>query len=356
MTQSKKILVVNVTAAEASGALTILKQVLDAIPESNDWEYFVFVNPNADIKCDKENIHLIPIAGVKSFLKRFMWDSFGVKKWLKKHCVIPAASLSLQNTNFRTGFKIPNYIYIQQSIPFSDNKWSLFKREERILWFYKKIYPFFIKLFLNNGTKLFVQLEYMRDESSKKFKVSKENIYIITPHFIKPKITIKDQIRLNDNKINLFYPAAPFFYKNHNVLLDALNICEKKHTFAMYFTIEKCELTQNNLDINFLGKVPFDIIVELYNKMDALVFPSYIESYGLPLLEAASYGLPIIAADLPYAREVLKNYEGVFFVKYDNPKEWKDAICKIEKQKKYNQIISLEGDSWNRMFEIINKN
>jgi glycosyltransferase involved in cell wall biosynthesis len=38
----------------------------------------------------------------------------------------------------------------------------------------------------------------------------------------------------------------------------------------------------------------------------ALIFPSLFESFGLPLLEAAKAGLPILASERDYVRDVVK--------------------------------------------------
>ena len=42
----------------------------------------------------------------------------------------------------------------------------------------------------------------------------------------------------------------------------------------------------------------------LLKNYDALIFPSYIESFGLPLLEASENKIPIIAPELDYVRDV----------------------------------------------------
>ncbi|MGC9163570.1 MAG: glycosyltransferase, partial [Thiomonas sp.] len=39
----------------------------------------------------------------------------------------------------------------------------------------------------------------------------------------------------------------------------------------------------------------------------ALLFPSFVEGYGLPLVEAMTLGVPVIASDLPAFREVAGN-------------------------------------------------
>ena len=47
-------------------------------------------------------------------------------------------------------------------------------------------------------------------------------------------------------------------------------------------------------------------IVELYAQCGALIYPSLFESFGLPLLEARQAGLPIVAAERDYVRDVVE--------------------------------------------------
>ncbi|WP_083338797.1 glycosyltransferase [Chromobacterium sphagni] len=60
--------------------------------------------------------------------------------------------------------------------------------------------------------------------------------------------------------------------------------------------------------VNF-GELPQPSIVNLYRASSALIYPSTIESFGLPLLEAAHCGLPILAAELDYVRDVVEPVE-----------------------------------------------
>jgi len=45
-------------------------------------------------------------------------------------------------------------------------------------------------------------------------------------------------------------------------------------------------------------------LLKLYNSADCLIFASHNEGFGLPLVEAAQLGLPIIARDVPVYREI----------------------------------------------------
>lgn len=56
--------------------------------------------------------------------------------------------------------------------------------------------------------------------------------------------------------------------------------------------------------VQFLGYVPEDDLPALYAGARAFVFPSAVEGFGLPVLQALAVGTPTIAADIPALREV----------------------------------------------------
>jgi len=60
-----------------------------------------------------------------------------------------------------------------------------------------------------------------------------------------------------------------------------------------------------------------------YRKSRALVFASFVEGFGLPLVEGLQRGLPAIASDIPVFREVAGE-----FAEYFNPESAAD-LCKI---------------------------
>lgn len=62
----------------------------------------------------------------------------------------------------------------------------------------------------------------------------------------------------------------------------------------------------------WLEGVSDEYLEHLYNHSDCLVAASYGEGFGLPLIEAAQYKLPIIARDLPVFREVAGDYAWYF--------------------------------------------
>lgn len=53
-----------------------------------------------------------------------------------------------------------------------------------------------------------------------------------------------------------------------------------------------------------LGWVRYEELPEVYRAADIFVFPSYLESFGHPLVEAMACGLPVVAADTRINREI----------------------------------------------------
>lgn len=76
-------------------------------------------------------------------------------------------------------------------------------------------------------------------------------------------------------------------------------------SFTDRFTTQIHELAAADRRVRLTGYLFGDPLAELYSNALAFVLPSYIEGLPLTLLEAASYGLPIVASDLSAHAEVI---------------------------------------------------
>lgn len=63
-------------------------------------------------------------------------------------------------------------------------------------------------------------------------------------------------------------------------------------------------LSLRGVKIEDLGQLPRNKVMRAYSASRALIFPSYAESFGLPLIEASAAGVPILAPELDYVRDV----------------------------------------------------
>ncbi len=69
---------------------------------------------------------------------------------------------------------------------------------------------------------------------------------------------------------------------------------------------------QRNKQLFWLEKASDALLMQLYAQCTALLAASYAEGFGLPLIEAAHYGLPIIARDIPVFHEVAGDFAFYF--------------------------------------------
>ena len=67
----------------------------------------------------------------------------------------------------------------------------------------------------------------------------------------------------------------------------------------------------------WLPRASDELLEQLYAQASALVAASANEGFGLPLVEAAQHGLPIIARDIPVFREVAGDH--AFYFSDDRP-------------------------------------
>lgn len=121
-------------------------------------------------------------------------------------------------------------------------------------------------------------------------------------------------------KDQFLYVADGSAHKNHLRLVKAWVFLAKKGFFPkLVLTLGERDfllwkkisiyIKKHNLNIENVGYINRDEVFELYKASKALVFPSFNESFGLPLLEAAANELPILASELDFVREVCSPVE-----------------------------------------------
>ena len=106
-------------------------------------------------------------------------------------------------------------------------------------------------------------------------------------------------------------------HKNHRQLIEAWCLLAQEGLFpALWLTLDGhanadlcawiAQKKQNfGLNLRNLGRQSHEQIKQLYTQVEALIFPSTFESFGLPLIEARQAGLAVIASELDFVRDVL---------------------------------------------------
>ncbi len=368
-----KTIFINDTAATEGGVLTILKQFLEGINlySKKDNTYYIFCSLEELKQYENEQIKIITDIRGKKWLDRIKWDLWGLKKWSKKYSIKADLIISLQNTGCRYFQQIPQIIYLHQPLSFyREIKWNVFKKEERIYWFYQNIYPKIIFYSLPKNYLLVVQTKAMKERVQKQFQLEDNKIIAIRPSFENIKVETISPINFNDQKFHIFYPATTYLYKNHEIIIKALKHIKDKepnvfNNLVVHFTFDNngkrnLDLIQlmNQLEVNSAikleGKLPYEKVLSFYKSCDLVVFPSYIETFGLPLIETALFGLPLLVSDADFSREIISNYEGAKFLDYKDYKLWGDNIIKYYKKHiKFQPYKTNYQNTWQHFFSLI---
>lgn len=345
-------IVVNAIAASSGGALTVLRSFQKYILENDKDNEWIFLLNDKYID-ETDNIKINILGEVKSnWLNRLKFDLFSGKKYISS--LNPDIVFSLQNT-ITFGLPYPQVVYMHQSIPFQKiKKFSFFKSEERILAIYQYIIGEFIKKSIKKADKVIVQTKWIKDSVREFTNIDSDKVIDVFPNFENCSEYKKNN--LFDNH-KFFFPAAKHVYKNHQCIYDACDILEKKGVidYTISLTIEEINTIQN---INYLGELSFESVLENYNT-STLIFPSYIETVGLPMLEARQMGTIILASDCPFSREVLDGYANAYYFNPFKPNELADLIVKVLNgeivRETIDELDNKNTDSWQTIIDIIIK-
>lgn len=357
----KKVIFVNATACTSGGVLSILNQFIENILKYNeDNIYYIFSIKN--IKDYYKNIIFINDIKGKKKMDRILWDLSGMKRWSKQNGIKPDLIISLQNTGVVFN-KVKQIVYLHQSLPYAkESKWSLFKSDERKLWVYKNIYKWWIDLTVKKYANVIVQNQWMKEAliargyKREKITVSMPNVKNIEIKKVQP-IIFKEKY--------FFYPAADYKYKNHIILIKAVkeimnnNLINDK--FKIIFTLtKKSDVYRKIIEygvedyFELIGNINFQDVLKYYKGCHAVLFPSYIETIGLPLIEASMFGKKILVADCKYSKEVLRDNKLARFVSYNSVNNWREEIELLLNDYKEKPINIKQKTSWSNMFELIN--
>ena len=304
-------IVVNDIAAEYGGALSILKQLYHYIKENCHDDEWIFLLGDKLLE-ETDNIKILTFSDVKQSHWRKVWFDC-----ITGHSVIdnlhPDVVLSLQNI-MTFGVKAPQAVYVHQSIPFqSIRNFTFFKRDERSIAFIQKVIGAFIKKSIKSAQAVIVQTPWMREAVARKTNIPFDKITVARPDCEPPP-----PVRTADfSPKRFFYPTNNGLYKNNDAIIKACDILKSNGITDFMVELTLPEGTFQHPNVTCVGYLDRFELFKRYAS-SALLFPSYIETVGLPLQEAASLGMPIIAADCPHAHDILQSYTNVtYFSPFD---------------------------------------
>lgn len=364
-----KNIVLIATACRTGGALTIYKQFISHLNDYiNGNRYCVFIHPDMP-QPEIKGVTYIE-QDTSRHLDRILFDWVKCRKILEKRGIVPDVVFSLQNTGVRSLRDCRTIIYYHQSLPFYTQRWNPFDKKERTLFYYKHIYPYFVRKSLTDATDVIVQIPFIKKGFVRRFDFREDKVHVLFPDLEKIDVDRIVPYDFRDDKIHMLYPATAWSYKNHKVIIESLSLVrtidrELFSRIAVHFTVYRGEngdldgmVQRYDLEHNVIydGVVSHDLLLSMYKAASVMLFPSEIETLGLPLLEAAMFGLPVIVSDLDYAREVLKDYDGQTYVRPDDPAGWARAIINAASTRRdITPLCQTTESSWAYVYSMLNK-
>jgi glycosyltransferase involved in cell wall biosynthesis len=96
-------------------------------------------------------------------------------------------------------------------------------------------------------------------------------------------------------------------------------------------------------NIKFYASLPRSDLMDMYATSHVFSLPSKVEGFGIATIEAASFGLPYVNANIPVQKEITKNGQGGFLVNPESPLEYSQKLYKLLTDKKLYLKKSLEA-------------
>jgi len=134
-------------------------------------------------------------------------------------------------------------------------------------------------------------------------------------------------------KFKDFFIYVGNFYPHKNVerLVEVFSRLKVKSSLVLigpndYFTKRLEPLIASKRNVQIIKNPPSSDLIFFYRNAKALIHPSLSEGFGLPLVEAAHFGCPIIASNIPVFKELL----GDNYISF-NPYDVLDIIRAIKK-------------------------
>ena len=225
------------------------------------------------------------------------------------------------------------------------------------LWL--KVYLRVLNMGLKNNARVITISKYSKKQLQKHLNLPHLPIHIVYPS---SNIRPKEKTKLSQPLINF-----PYFLhvgvmekrKNLTMLVEAFSGFVKQEGFANYklvlvgqrgprktlddydnirLLVEKHQLSDK---VVLPGYVKTSELENYYHHAVGYVFPSLNEGFGMPILEAFSYGLPVIIANQTALQEV--GGEAVLMVGENTPEGFEEALIKVAANKSVGEHMTERG-------------
>jgi len=343
------------------GGATLLDTFLRCLPDRRpEWTWDVFTYAPELLEFELANLpetvslHTGPASS--SFLRRLRWVNHSVPRLAQKldcDMILSFANLAPAKSG------IPHIAYIHQIKAVDQDLLRELPFRSRVRF---RIMRSLITGGVLAARRVVVQTDYMADCLRR-----------LLPNDVTPIAVIPGVMRDGSNglavrqdfercmasagPLRFCYVSLPSEHKNHGRLLEAFaKVVNAFPKSRLILTVDSSDMVTTNggrrvsvgqlarsLGVNqqviCAGLLNAAEVDHLYQNCDAMVFPSFAESCGLPMIEAMANQCPVAASDLPYAQEIASD-TAVYFDPADPNDIARAMIQLVEDEVTRNQRVA----------------
>lgn len=369
----KKQIVISAINFFEGGPLSILKDCLTFLNNSEYTSHYNFIalvhKKSLFFESDFINIKFIEFPKSRtSYIYRLYYEYIYFKSFAKQQNVF--FWLSLHDITPRLG-NVNQAVYCHNPSPFNElNFGDIYIQPTQ--FFFRLFYKYLYKINIENNKFVIVQQLWIKHKFEKMFHLDGNKIITAPPEIPQIKnIFLEKSRNRNQYKVSsktmFFFPTFPRPFKNIEVICEAIKLMskQKKQNVEVVITIDGSENKYSKSIIQkyhhlegltFIGLIEREDVYEYYAKCDCLIFPSKLETWGLPISEFKQFKKPMFVSNLPYAKETVGNYKYVSFFNSENAVQLSDLISNATEGKfKFDKtdVIPRESpfvSSWGELF------
>ena len=320
------------TSRATGGGITFLNNfILNLANIKTDNIYYLFTSGRLPFNLPP-NFKLIQVTPLATYeFWKFFWHQLGIRNFIEKEKI----DLFYGSTGI-TPFNIncPIVLTLQNLWPFLLSKSSLFINLEK----YSR------KLYINKCTQLatlihFASFSSYQEHLSLGLNITKDKARIIPFGIHKMFFDKIDSVSSYNylkslnlaNKKYILFVGNIYEHKNILTLLKAFAFFSQRTGSEYYLVIAGKVMEKNYFrkilylinflaiqnKVIFLGEINYNKLPALYQAAKLFVFPSLLETFGFPMIEAMSSGVPLLVADTPIGREMCED-ASVYFPIFDH--------------------------------------
>lgn len=337
---NKKIIIIAAINFFEGGPLSILKDCLSFLNSSvylEDFKFIALVH-SKDLFQQEEyaNIEFVAFPRSRtSYFYRLYYEYFYFKNFAKANNV--SFWFSLHDISPSVG-AIPQAVYCHNPSPFNTiNFKDIYIQPTQFLFrlFYKYLYQINIK----KNTYVIVQQLWIKNKFVEMFHLNRNQIIVAPPQTpVIPSHYLEKSFEKPEKEKTFFFPSFPRPFKNIQIICEAVQLLLSKNTssFKVIITIDGSENNyakwivdqyKSITNIQFIGLIKREEVYDYYSTSDCLIFPSKLETWGLPISEFKQFNKPMVVADLAYAKETVAHYDKVKFFNVDDATELSDLMA-----------------------------